>query len=140
MVFDAGFFSLGEFGPLPLNFDLLSLAPSSVFVPVPVFVPVLWLLLILNICGVHSRPYHPSALILRALCWSSVTSGIPRKALERTRSVANTVPSYQKVRVQSVSQSGDREKGVGGSVASHKTEVEAVMARLAFATPSACDL
>ena len=35
MVFDAGFFSLGEFGPLPLNFDLLSLAPSSVFVPVP---------------------------------------------------------------------------------------------------------
>ena len=32
--------------------------------------------------------------ILRALCWSSVTSGIPRKALERTRSVANTVPSY----------------------------------------------
>ena len=35
-----------------------------------------------------------AALILRALCWSSVTSGIPRKALERTRSVANTVPSY----------------------------------------------
>ena len=27
-------FSLGEFGPLPLNFDLLSLAPSSDFVPV----------------------------------------------------------------------------------------------------------
>ena len=60
-----------------------------------------------------------AALILRALCWSSVTSGIPRKALERTRSVANTVLSYQKVRVQSVSQSGDRESGVGGSVASH---------------------
>ena len=35
-----------------------------------------------------------AALILRALCWSSVTSGIPRKALERTRSVAYTVPSY----------------------------------------------
>ena len=35
-----------------------------------------------------------AALILPALCWSSVTSGIPRKALERTRSVANTVPSY----------------------------------------------
>ena len=35
-----------------------------------------------------------AALILRALSWSSVTSGIPRKALERTRSVANTVPSY----------------------------------------------
>ena len=35
-----------------------------------------------------------AALILRALCWSSVTSGIPRKALERTGSVANTVPSY----------------------------------------------
>ena len=35
-----------------------------------------------------------AASILRALCWSSVTSGIPRKALERTRSVANTVPSY----------------------------------------------
>ena len=34
-----------------------------------------------------------AALILRVLCWSSVTSGIPRKALERTRSVANTVPS-----------------------------------------------
>ena len=28
--------TLGEFGPLPLNFDLLSLAPSSVFVPVPI--------------------------------------------------------------------------------------------------------
>ena len=64
-----------------------------------------------------------AALILRALCWSSVTSGIPRKALERTRSVANTVPSYQKVRVQSVSQSGDRESGVGGSVASHNSFV-----------------
>ena len=64
-----------------------------------------------------------AALILRALCWSSVTSGIPRKALERTRSVANTVPSYQKVRVQSVSQSGDRESGVGGSVASHNSMV-----------------
>ena len=35
-----------------------------------------------------------AALKLRALCWSSVTSGIPRKALERTRSVANTVPSF----------------------------------------------
>ena len=35
-----------------------------------------------------------AALKLRALCWSSVASGIPRKALERTRSVANTVPSY----------------------------------------------
>ena len=56
-----------------------------------------------------------AALILRALCWSSVTSGIPRKALERTRSVANTVPSYQKVRVQSVSQrrGGSRIDGRG---------------------------
>ena len=35
-----------------------------------------------------------AALILRTLCWSSLTSGIPRKVLERTRSVANTVPSY----------------------------------------------
>ena len=35
-----------------------------------------------------------AALILRTLCWLSVTSGIPRKVLERTRSVANTVPSY----------------------------------------------
>ena len=64
-----------------------------------------------------------AALILRALCWLSVTSGIPRKALVRTRSVANTVPSYQKVRVQSVSQSGDRESGVGGLVASHNSFV-----------------
>ena len=36
-------FSLGEFGPLPLNFDLLSLAPSSVFVPmVAVNIEHLW--------------------------------------------------------------------------------------------------
>ena len=35
-----------------------------------------------------------AALILRTLCWSSVKSGIPRKVLERTRSVANTVPRY----------------------------------------------
>ena len=50
MVFDAGFFSLWEFGPLPLNFDLLSLAPSSVFVPmVAVNIEHLWRMVAVNI-------------------------------------------------------------------------------------------